>query len=131
MPDAIVKTVNGLTKVFIGEIIERARDVQAQWEAAEAAARPSPLPASFSSDDDDDGGEDSPAPARPSFLLPQHLREALRRYRRDREGGAVGMRMANAPAMRGGVGGIGVGAGGVGGYYSYPAATGGRRRIFG
>lgn len=33
----MVKTVNGFTKVFIGEIIERARDVQAQWEAAAAA----------------------------------------------------------------------------------------------
>lgn len=155
----------GFTKVFIGEIIERARDVQEQWAAAEAAAAdgassdktsnnthqndnsnsvnmhtqtqtPTPqatqsAPSSQSQDPNGIQGantqgantknetvgekpmKEPPPPKKKEYLgplLPDHLREALRRYRRDQEGGAAGMKMRSLGGMRG-----------------YPAATGGRR----
>lgn len=187
VPASVVTTVNGFTKVFAGEMIEKARTVQAEWadafdesaraafEAEEAAAEkaaqaradaaaaaaaqakaatptPSSTPAPASSSAPTSNGikkepsatdhnklsstpinqnhnnsTSSPAPppvshASPSpslskpatistpssaplrpkrefrpppnphrgQLLPSHLREALRRYKRDGEGGGVG-----------------------------------------
>ena len=91
VPDMIVKTVNGFTKVFIGELIEKAREVQAQWMAAEAAT-----------------GEVVERDRGP--LLPDHLREALRRYKKDKEGGGAGLKGLSLTAMAG-----------------FPTATGGKR----
>ncbi|KAK5238977.1 hypothetical protein LTR16_012448, partial [Cryomyces antarcticus] len=34
VPASVVTTINGYTKVFIGEIIDRAREVQTEWMAA-------------------------------------------------------------------------------------------------
>ncbi|KAJ5495241.1 hypothetical protein N7539_000357 [Penicillium diatomitis] len=187
VPASVVTTVNGFTKVFAGEMIEKARTVQAEWadafdasaraafdaeeaaaeraaqaraDAAAAAARakaasqtPSGTPAPAAnpgsvvndikkepSDNDHNRlssapmnhnkptpspgplstttsshvspspsiakpppiSAPSPAPPRPKRefrpppnphrgqLLPSHLREALRRYKRDGEGGGVG-----------------------------------------
>ncbi|KAJ5176806.1 uncharacterized protein N7482_002683 [Penicillium canariense] len=180
VPASVVTTVNGFTKVFAGEVIEKARTVQAEWadafdqaartafEAEEAAAEkafqaraqatavqpktttptPSstPVPGSGSrslsngikkepSDTDHtkpsstpannlhstaspapakhippspslqqtgQASTSSPAPLRPrrefrpppnphrGQLLPSHLREAIRRSKRDGEGGGVG-----------------------------------------
>lgn len=165
VPASVVTTVNGFTKVFAGEMIEKARTVQAEWadahdqaallafEAEEAAAEKAAqaraqavpksnsatsVPASGSgppsngvkkeSPDDDQarlsplpspapGNNASPAPSsqqpgrssaqgpaslrpRREFrpppnphrgqLLPSHLREALRRSKRDGESGGVG-----------------------------------------
>lgn len=91
VPEAVVKTINGFTKVFIGEVIEKARDVQAQWLAAE-------FPDQVISD-----AERGP-------LLPDHFREALRRYRKDMEGGGAGFHALSLGNMAG-----------------YPVATGGKR----
>jgi transcription initiation factor TFIID subunit 11 len=173
VPASVVTTVNGFTKVFAGEMIEKARTVQAEWaeafdqavraafDAEEAAAekaaqaraqaaatqsksatptsgtpvpslsngikkepsdtdqiRPSPTPThnlnpassapphhmspSPSIPQAGMASSASPAPLRPrrdfrpppnphrGQLLPSHLREALRRYKRDGEGGGVG-----------------------------------------
>ncbi|GIJ85360.1 hypothetical protein Asppvi_004217 [Aspergillus pseudoviridinutans] len=170
VPASVVTTINGFTKVFAGEIIEKARTVQAEWaiahdqaaraafdaeeaeaeaRAAEAAARAAasatpatggqgqsppqppvkrehsdsnrstPIPPSLSSPMPQQQGSQpstpsisglptqqqqgqQPPPARPKRefkpppnphrgqLLPSHLREALRRYKRDGEGGGVG-----------------------------------------
>ncbi|KAH1791666.1 hypothetical protein KXW54_008923 [Aspergillus fumigatus] len=161
VPASVVTTINGFTKVFAGEIIEKARTVQAEWaiahdqaaraafdaeeaeaeaRAAEAAAREgqgqsqpqtsvkkehsdsnrsTPIPPSSSSPmpqqqasqpstpsvsgpPQQQQQEQQPPPARPKRefkpppnphrgqLLPSHLREALRRYKRDGEGGGVG-----------------------------------------
>lgn len=38
VPASIVTTINGYTKLFIGELVERARDVQVEWLAAKNAA---------------------------------------------------------------------------------------------
>ncbi|KAJ5906704.1 uncharacterized protein N7473_003620 [Penicillium subrubescens] len=178
VPASVVTTVNGFTKVFAGEMIEKARTVQAEWadafddaaraafDAEEAAAekaalaraqaaaaqsktatptpsgtpvpgsgpgslsngikkepsdtdqiRPSPTPTNYLNSTSVPPHHMSPSPSlqqvgRPSVsspaplrprrefrppsnphrgqLLPSHLREALRRYKRDGEGGGVG-----------------------------------------
>lgn len=166
VPASVVTTVNGFTKVFAGEMIEKARTVQAEWaeahdqaaraafDAEEAAAEkaaqatatqsrtdestlgtpgpgsasgslsngvkkeppgndqarasphPSPAPGNHvsapSSQQPGQASVSTAAPARPrrefrpppnphrGQLLPSHLREALRRSKRDGESGGVG-----------------------------------------
>ncbi len=77
-------TVNGYTKIFIGELIERARDVQTRWMAA-AKTLPTGEPI------------DPATPLRERILerdrgplTPDHIREALRLYKKDKEGGCAG-----------------------------------------
>ncbi|KAI9887366.1 MAG: hypothetical protein M1823_000791 [Watsoniomyces obsoletus] len=140
IPDNVAKTVAGFTKVFIGEIIERARDVQEQWDAVhKTAPSNAPPPLNTHNNINQSGNTQIPTPQASQTgletetspttkegdmdpdrkkntsgyhgpLLPDHLREAVRRYRRDQEGGAAGMRMLSVPSMRG-----------------YSSATGGRR----
>ena len=62
-----------MTKTYAGTIIERARDVQAQWMAAESP----------------DGRVDE---KNRGPLLPDHLREAVRRHKKDVEGGNAGQK---------------------------------------
>ncbi|KAI9807227.1 MAG: hypothetical protein M1825_005945 [Sarcosagium campestre] len=82
IPDPVVKALNGLTKIFIAEMVEKARDVQEQWEAVEPpSANHGPAAA------DEDG-----TPLQKGILMPDHIREAYRRYRKDGEGGGVGTR---------------------------------------
>lgn len=165
VPPSVITSINAYTKIFIGNLIERARDVQEQY----AAALPSPPeevapsqphdPASINSSQQPDASptdidtnpfaqlkeyaspefppvlEPSPPPSQPSQpsetatlpknpkkkqqqedlgpLLPDHLREALRRYKRAGEGGGVGM---GAQSL------VGMGVPGVG-----SARVGGRR----
>ena len=106
MPPSVITTINGYTKVFIGNLIERAREVQQQYADAETDAEatlPSPPP-SFAEDPRRNGGNNSngsfPNAELPDTvkknrdrgpLLPDHLREALRRYKRDGEGGGAGL----------------------------------------
>lgn len=98
----MITTINGYTKVFIGNLIERAREVQQQHANAEGAL-PSPTPPGTQDPPMDGGGESSgsfPNEGPPGTikkngdlgpLLPDHLREALRRYKRDGEGGGAGL----------------------------------------
>jgi len=81
---SIVTTISGYSKTFIGEIVERARDVQLEWQASsektpsgEAISQDTPL--------QDRLKEEHRGP-----LTPDHLREAFRRYTKDREGGSAG-----------------------------------------
>ncbi|KAI9891891.1 MAG: hypothetical protein M1814_002276 [Vezdaea aestivalis] len=71
IPARVAIALNGMTKSYAGGIIERARSVQNEW-AAEA------LPGT-------DGTALGP-------LLPEHLREAVRRHKRSMEGGGAGAR---------------------------------------
>jgi len=91
VPVSIVTTISGYTKIFIGELIERARDVQTQWIAASPTlptGEPNPAYAISSSKD---GSVPAPVQDRDrGALTPDHLREALRRYKRDGEGGGTG-----------------------------------------
>ena len=52
-------------------------------------------------------------------LLPDHIREALRRYKKDKEGGGAGLKALSLSGM-----GVGAGASPGG---RFPTATGGRR----
>jgi transcription initiation factor TFIID subunit 11 len=76
IPPQVAISLAGLTKVFAGEIVEKARDVQDQWIRAERGLKPG-----------DKLDDDSKGP-----LLPDHLREAVRLYKKDQEGGGVGFR---------------------------------------
>ena len=191
VPASVVTTVNGFTKVFAGEIIEKARTVQAEWaeaydqasraafEAEEAAAQkkaaatpskaattpapgsssgslsngvkkespsndratPSVAPAhnsaspppSSSPAPKNSGAADtkpSPAPVRPKRelrappnphrgqLLPSHLREALRRFKRDGEDGGVGFSGLSMENL------------GVRGAFTWNSGSVGGRRLF-
>jgi transcription initiation factor TFIID subunit 11 len=109
VPDVIVKTVNGFTKVFVGEIVEKAREVQAQWLAAEKGQREEQMARLGDGAENEKEREklrarvlDNEGP-----LMPDHIREAMRRYRKGREGGDGGMRGVSLTAMRGGLAGLG------------------------
>ena len=132
VPAGVVTTVNGFTKVFVGEIVEKARTVQAEWaEAHDQAAR-----AAFEAEEREAEesvkreSSDGQQPVRPkrefklppnphrAQLLPSHLREAQRRYRRDCEGGGVGFA------------GLSLGNLGVRGSFVWNTGSIGGRRIF-
>lgn len=155
VPASVVTTINGFTKVFAGEIIEKARTVQAEWAIAHDQAALAAFEAEYAaatSEPNKPGGIEneatptsSPASAlnqgtngvtappitahpKPEFkpppnphrgqLLPSHLREALRRYKRDAEGGGVGFS------------GLSMGNLGVRGAFTWNSGGVGGRRIF-
>ena len=119
VPPNVITTINGYTKTFIGTLIERARQVQEQWATPETPPLiPPKVPnnaTDFSSETPNKeifpaaspmdalgqlsqaatAGEPQTAP-RPMQqglgpLLPDHFREALRRHKRDGEGGGTGL----------------------------------------
>lgn len=85
VPSNVVMTVNAYTKVFAGEIVDRARQVQREWVAA---ARE--LPTGEANKQTQGMGAAKVKEHDMGPLLPDHLREALRRYKHDRDGGSVG-----------------------------------------
>lgn len=132
VPASVVTTINGFTKVFAGEMIEKARTVQLQWaEAHDQAARAEYEQQVAAKNNGGGEGGDSAGTsdrATPAYqpapnphrgqLLPAHLREALRRYKRDGEGGGVGFS------------GLSMGNLGVQGSVTWNAGGIGGRRIF-
>ncbi|KAF2837963.1 TAFII28-like protein, partial [Patellaria atrata CBS 101060] len=56
VPPSVIITINASTKVFIGQLIDMARTVQAEWQRTRECLK--------------------------GPLLPDHLREALRRYKK-------------------------------------------------
>lgn len=119
VPPAVLITINGYTKVFIGTLVERAREIQEQWAAPEIPPDTPPTqipvdPTDFHMDNPnnelfdisesnssirpaettlsfDDRSAASAKPKDLGPLLPDHFREALRRYKRDGERGATGL----------------------------------------
>ncbi|KAI9654778.1 MAG: hypothetical protein M1821_005772 [Bathelium mastoideum] len=147
VPASVVTTINSFTKVFICELIERARDVQMEWMAAEEQlptddinpywerrarelgkeqhASQATNREAINGHDQSDGNfmihhsiedsmttipdssgtltnSESEGDKRKSWvdpvqemdrgpLTPDHLREALRRYKKDRDGGGAGL----------------------------------------
>jgi len=93
------------SKLYIGDIIETARRVQAEWiekTGEKQADLPQPVAAAPSGSNEvvpgsqaNDQGKDNDAPAptkeNPGPLRPDHLREAVRRYKLAYEGYGTGM----------------------------------------
>ncbi|MCJ1467508.1 transcription initiation factor TFIID subunit 11 [Pseudocyphellaria aurata] len=145
VPPAVITTISGSTKVFVGNLIQRAREIQLQFASPSSSPSPPPsqfpnsqsfassLPASSATfvhieHDDDDLFAPGTSTGNLSFeqtkesnedqdlgpLLPDHLREAFRRYKRSGEGGGAG------------VGGVSVGLG-IQGNAAARVAKGGKR----
>ncbi|THV80928.1 hypothetical protein D6C85_08716 [Aureobasidium pullulans] len=88
VPASVVTTINSYTKIFVGEIVDRAREVQKEWlAAAEKLPTDDKNEEAFGKDGE---GEPRVRERDRGPLLPDHLREALRRYKYDRSGGTVG-----------------------------------------
>jgi transcription initiation factor TFIID subunit 11 len=84
VPSSVVLTISSYTKVFLGELIETARRVQIEWQAMEDK---------FPNGEDvpeDATLQDRTKPEHRGPLTPDHLREALRRMKKDRVGGSAG-----------------------------------------
>lgn len=81
----IILAVKTITKLFAGELIEDARRIQTQWIKATGEDQTGGLlspPAENAVESDNE--------TRRGPLLPDHLREAIRRYKLRREGGLAG-----------------------------------------
>lgn len=117
VPQSVVTAISAYSKVFVGEIVDRALQVQMEWTAARIEGEKVEKAKKAQSKRDDsveilDGPngaatEDGQGEKEGKVgthgvrhahvderdvgpLLPDHLREALRRYKADREGGVVG-----------------------------------------
>jgi len=110
-------------KLYIGDIIESARRVQAEWIAKSGekqADLPTPPATAVPSPNANGEGGDSqatvpvPVEERRGPLRPEHIREAVRRYRLTFEGGGVGMQRIWNQQQQNGVD-------------RFPTRTGGRR----
>jgi transcription initiation factor TFIID subunit 11 len=85
VPGTVILAVKSVTKIFAGEIIERARKVQGQWIEASDESQTG-LQSPPGSDNDEISKERRRGP-----LTADHLREALRRYKLERDHGLVGV----------------------------------------
>ncbi|AEO55807.1 hypothetical protein MYCTH_2300006 [Thermothelomyces thermophilus ATCC 42464] len=122
----VVIGMRAVAKVFIGDIIESARRVQGEWieklgekqtDFPTPPATAAPTPTADGGDADDAQKretKDSEVDDRRGPLRPEHLREAVRRYRKGFEGGGVGMQWIFHQQQQGGV-------------ERFPTRTGGRR----
>ncbi|KAK4130378.1 transcription initiation factor TFIID-like protein [Trichocladium antarcticum] len=119
----VVIGMRAVSKVFIGDIIETARRVQSEWIATTGEKQtdlptpPTLVEASPSANGEIDAtGKDKEAEGedRRGPMRPEHLREALRRYRKSQEGGGVGMQLIWHQQQQNGV-------------ERFPTRTGGRR----
>jgi transcription initiation factor TFIID subunit 11 len=84
VPASIITAVSAYTKSFIGDIVDRAIDVQIEWQACEDKL-PTGEPVK-----DDVATKERTKPDNRGPLTPDHIREALRRYKKDREGASAG-----------------------------------------
>ncbi|KAJ9129305.1 TAFII28-domain-containing protein, partial [Coniochaeta hoffmannii] len=102
VPDNVVLTVRTATKLFIGDLIEAARRVQGEWiekmdekQVEDGLLTPEATPGKEQDPNaakaEEDEAERLRKMQRRGPLRPDHLREALRRYKLAQEGGCVGL----------------------------------------
>ncbi|CAM1507888.1 Fc.00g047360.m01.CDS01 [Cosmosporella sp. VM-42] len=87
VPQNVSTAVKAVAKLFAGEIIEKARNVQGEWIAS--GEKQSDMPTPPPSTNDTGVGEEIEQKRGP--LRPDHLREAWRRYRVSGESRGVGV----------------------------------------
>ncbi|KAL7915313.1 hypothetical protein GGI35DRAFT_178242 [Trichoderma velutinum] len=87
VPQMVATAVKAVAKLFAGEIIEGARNVQAEWIVAgeKQSDEPTPPPST------DEAENDEEPDLRRGPLRPDHLREAWRRYKLCHESRGVGV----------------------------------------
>lgn len=84
MPANIITAIGGIAKSFVGDLVERALDVQIEWLAAEIkTANGEPVA-------HDAATKERIKQENRGALTPDHIREALRRYKKDKEGSSSG-----------------------------------------
>ncbi|RDL38778.1 Histone-fold containing protein [Venustampulla echinocandica] len=84
-PASVILAVRSVAKIFAGEMVEGARRVQTQWLEASGEDQTTGLPSPPAENDTVKEKEMRRGP-----LLPDHLREALRRLKLERDGGLSG-----------------------------------------
>jgi transcription initiation factor TFIID subunit 11 len=84
-PASVILAVKSVAKIFAGEMIEGARKVQTQWLESSGEDQTTGLPSPPAEGDNPKEKETRRGP-----LLPDHMREALRRHRLTRDGGLPG-----------------------------------------
>ncbi|KAK4462997.1 hTAFII28-like protein conserved region-domain-containing protein, partial [Cladorrhinum samala] len=120
VPENIVIGMRAVAKVFIGDIIESSRRVQGEWiERTGEKQTDLPTPPATAAPSPDGTTEQvsqgtAAADDRRGPLRPEHLREAMRRYKVGQEGGGVGMQLVWHQQQQNGVN-------------RFPTRTGGRR----
>ncbi|KAK5993782.1 Transcription initiation factor TFIID subunit 11 [Cladobotryum mycophilum] len=87
VPQMVATAVKAVAKLFAGEIIEAARNVQAEWIVAgeKQSELPTPPPST------NEGENDEEIDLKRGPLRPDHLREAWRRYKMCGESHGVGV----------------------------------------
>ncbi|KAJ0165478.1 Transcription initiation factor TFIID subunit 11 [Colletotrichum tanaceti] len=111
VPPNVALAVKSVSKLFIGELIERARDVQGEWiKATGEKQSEAPTPAPKDEASQSQAAKDD----RRGPLRPDHLREAWRRYKMSGDGGWAGIQGLWHEQQQSGV-------------ERFPVRTGGRR----
>lgn len=87
VPASIITAVSAYTKSFIGDIVDRAIDVQIEWQVCEERKEQIKSGEVIS---EHLSIKDRTKPEDRGPLTPDHIREALRRYKKDREGSSTG-----------------------------------------
>lgn len=111
VPPNVALAVKSVSKLFIGELIERARDVQGEWiKATGEKQSEAPMPPPKDEASQSQAAKDD----RRGPLRPDHLREAWRRYKMSGDGGWAGIQGLWHEQQQSGV-------------ERFPVRTGGRR----
>ncbi|EFY89843.1 transcription initiation factor TFIID subunit 11 [Metarhizium acridum] len=93
VPQMVSTAVKAVAKLFAGEIIEAARNVQGEWISAgeKQTDLPTPPPSTDDADNEEEAEEAEEPEVKRGPMRPDHLREAWRRYKLTGESRGVGV----------------------------------------